>query len=72
MYLTHLSGITVGGGYPLNSTDIGGEYAGIVYAISNTISNLAGSLGPYAVGILTPNVSQIYIFDKPNTITQNF
>ncbi|XP_031618756.1 putative inorganic phosphate cotransporter isoform X2 [Contarinia nasturtii] len=42
-------------GIKANSLDIAPNYAGIIMAIANGTGSLAGVIGPYIVGLLTPN-----------------
>lgn len=46
-----------GAGFLVNINEIGGDYAGILCGISNTIATLPGILAPLIVGIITSNVS---------------
>lgn len=48
-------------GIKANSLDIAPNYAGVVMAIANGLGGLAGVIGPYIVGVLTPNVSHLQI-----------
>jgi ACS family sodium-dependent inorganic phosphate cotransporter len=51
---------TMGGFYPgmkVNALDLSPNYAGTLMAITNGIGALTGILGPYLVGVLTPNTS---------------
>lgn len=51
---------TMGGFYPgmkVNALDLSPNYAGTLMAVTNGIGALTGILGPYLVGILTPNTS---------------
>lgn len=51
---------TMGGFYPgmkLSPLDMSPNYAGTIMAVTNGIGALAGILGPYLVGVLTPNTS---------------
>lgn len=43
-------------GYGVNVNDIAGQYAGVLYGISNTFATIPGIVAPYVVGILTPIV----------------
>lgn len=45
-------------GIKANSLDIAPNYAGVIMAIANGTGSLAGVIGPYIVGVLTPNVSE--------------
>ncbi|XP_055295735.1 putative inorganic phosphate cotransporter isoform X2 [Sitodiplosis mosellana] len=42
-------------GIKANSLDIAPNYAGVIMAIANGTGSLAGVVGPYIVGVLTPN-----------------
>lgn len=46
-------------GIKANSLDIAPNYAGVVMAVANGLGGLTGVVGPYIVGLLTPNVSLI-------------
>jgi len=55
---------TMGTFYPgmkVNALDLSPNYAGTLMAIVNGIGALTGIVTPYLVGVLTPNVSVIYI-----------
>jgi ACS family sodium-dependent inorganic phosphate cotransporter len=52
---THFPGITV------NVLDLSPNYAGTLMAIVNGIGAIAGIVTPYLVGVLTTDVSVIYI-----------
>lgn len=43
-------------GYGVNINEIGGQYAGILYGVSNTFATIPGIVAPYVVGLLTPIV----------------
>lgn len=45
-------------GLKANTLDIAPNYAGVVMAVANGIGGLTGVVGPYIVGLLTPNVSE--------------
>lgn len=47
-------------GIKANSLDIAPNYAGVIMAIANGTGSLAGVIGPYIVGLLTPNVSESF------------
>lgn len=47
-------------GIKANSLDIAPNYAGVVMAVANGLGGLTGVVGPYIVGLLTPNVSLIF------------
>lgn len=44
-------------GLKANTLDIAPNYAGVVMAVANGFGGLTGVVGPYIVGLLTPNVS---------------
>ena len=44
-------------GMKVNPLDLSPNYAGTLMAVTNGIGALTGILGPYLVGVLTPNVS---------------
>lgn len=51
---------TMGGFYPgmkLSPLDMSPNYAGTLMAVTNGIGALTGILGPYLVGVLTPNTT---------------
>jgi ACS family sodium-dependent inorganic phosphate cotransporter len=51
---------TMGGFYPgmkVNALDLSPNYAGTLMAVTNGIGALTGILGPFLVGILTPQAS---------------
>jgi hypothetical protein len=54
-------GVGYGAGFMVNANDIAGNYAGIVFGISNTIAIIPGIIAPYIVGALT---SHVLIFKK--------
>lgn len=57
-----IMGCTVASGFTVNINDIGGQYAGILFGISNTFATLPGIIAPYLVGVLTPAVIWIQLF----------
>jgi MFS transporter, ACS family, solute carrier family 17 (sodium-dependent inorganic phosphate cotransporter), other len=51
---------TMGGFYPgmkVNILDLSPNYAGTLMAVTNGIGAITGIVGPYLVGVLTPNTS---------------
>jgi len=51
----------------VNHADIAPPFAGVLFGIANTVATLSGIFAPYAVGLLTTNVSvenALYILDK--------
>jgi len=55
---------TMGTFYPgmkVNALDLSPNYAGTLMAIVNGIGAFTGIITPYLVGVLTPDVSVIYI-----------
>jgi hypothetical protein len=50
-------GCAAGAGYVVNINEVGGEYSGILFGVSNTIGTLPGVIAPYIVGILTTHVN---------------
>lgn len=44
-------------GIKANSLDIAPNYAGVIMAVANGLGGLTGVVGPYIVGLITPNVS---------------
>lgn len=59
-----LATATMGTFYPgmkVNALDLSPNYAGTLMAVVNGIGALTGIVTPYLVGVLTPNVSVIYI-----------
>ncbi|RNA32387.1 sialin isoform X2 [Brachionus plicatilis] len=51
-------GCNSGAGFQVNINEIGGEYSGILFGISNTIATVSGIVSPYIVGVMTPNSTQ--------------
>ena len=51
------SGVGYAAGFMVNSNDIAGNYAGLVYGIGNTFGTIPGILAPYVVSLLTPHVN---------------
>lgn len=47
-------------GVKANCLDIAPNYAGVVMAVVNGLGGATGVLGPYVVGLLTPNVSSLH------------
>jgi ACS family sodium-dependent inorganic phosphate cotransporter-like MFS transporter 5 len=56
-----MSGCQYGSGFIVNPVDIAPRYAGIIFGISNTSGTLGGVLAPVAIGIITEDVSVIYL-----------
>jgi MFS transporter, ACS family, solute carrier family 17 (sodium-dependent inorganic phosphate cotransporter), member 5 len=56
-------GFSDGGGFCVNINDIGGQYSGLLFGISNTFATIPGIIAPYIVSIMTPNVS-CFIFES--------
>jgi ACS family sodium-dependent inorganic phosphate cotransporter len=48
-------------GMKVNALDLSPNYAGTLMALVNGIGAIAGIVTPYLVGVLTPDVSIIYI-----------
>lgn len=44
-------------GFKANNLDLAPNYAGVIMGIANGAGGLTGVIGPYIVGLLTPNVS---------------
>jgi len=44
-------------GYMVNHVDIAPPFAGVLFGISNTVATIPGIIAPYAVGVLTNDVS---------------
>ena len=65
--ITCFRGFATGPGYGINFNDIGGNFAGIVFGLSNTIATTPGFFGPYLVGIMTKNV-KMFLSLKISTI----
>ena len=55
-----ISACTYGAGFLVSYNDIAGVYSGIVFSIANTLGTIPGFIAPYAVSLLTKNVT-IYI-----------
>lgn len=49
--------LVVSGGLIVNINEVGGNYSGILYGISNTFATLPGIIAPYLVGLITTSVS---------------
>lgn len=57
-------------GLKANTLDIAPNYAGVVMAVANGVGGLTGVVGPYVVGLLTPNVCKThyqFIIKRLNT-----
>lgn len=46
-------------GIKANSLDIAPNYAGVIMGLANGTGSIAGTIGPYIVGVLTPNVNTL-------------
>ncbi len=44
-------------GFVVNMVDIVPPFAGILFGISNTVATIPGILAPYAIGVITSDVS---------------
>ncbi|CAF0770185.1 unnamed protein product [Brachionus calyciflorus] len=51
-------GCNTGAGFQVNINEIGGNYSGILFGISNTFATLSGIVSPYIVGVMTPKGTQ--------------
>lgn len=51
-------GLCVGAGHVVNINEIGGEYSGVIFGISNTFGTLPGVIAPYLVCLITENKRQ--------------
>lgn len=55
-------------GMKVNGMDLSPNYAGTIMALTNGVGAITGIIGPYFVGLLTPNVSKTlslkYIFQQ--------
>ncbi|RNA20803.1 sialin isoform X1 [Brachionus plicatilis] len=51
-------GCNSGAGFQVNINEIGGEYSGILFGISNTFATISGIVSPYIVGVMTPDSTQ--------------
>lgn len=49
-------------GMKVNGLDLSPNYAGTLMALTNGIGAITGIIGPYLVGVLTPNVSYSIIY----------
>lgn len=49
-------GCNGGAGFQVNINEIGGNYSGVLFGISNTFATISGILAPYIVGVLTSKV----------------
>lgn len=51
-------GCNSGAGFQVNINEIGGDFSGILFGISNTFATISGIVSPYIVGVLTPDSTQ--------------
>lgn len=51
-------GCNSGAGFQVNINEIGGDYSGILFGISNTFATISGIVSPYIVGVMTPESTQ--------------
>lgn len=51
----------IASGVHVNPMDLSPNYSGTVMSVGNTIAACSGVFAPYTVGLLTPNVSGIFM-----------
>lgn len=59
-----IMGVNHSAGFCINIMDVAGQYAGILFGISNTIGTIPGVVAPYLVGLITPRVSRLMLFHE--------
>ena len=45
------------GGFYYSASDLSGQFAGVVFGMSNTMAQVSGFMGPLAIAYMAPNVS---------------